>query len=151
MNLSRKQTKFAQPNGKSRTVLANEWDHVCDCWAEGISSGKEIREQEFYYETIALLILVGKRLGESPSRKYRNSTKFKALLVSTEYFSLCFYFDRRRKGAHFYQRRTILWGYRHRLGESCPKLLPPGSATVFDYMETLGYKAKKKCLAACLN
>ena len=43
------------------------------------SRGKELREQEFYYETIALLILVGKKLGESPSRKYRCSTKCKAL------------------------------------------------------------------------
>jgi len=24
---------FAQPYGKSRTVLANEKDGVCDCWA----------------------------------------------------------------------------------------------------------------------
>jgi len=43
------------------------------------SCGKEIREQEFYYETIALLILVCRRLGQSPSRKYRSSTKCEAL------------------------------------------------------------------------
>jgi len=43
------------------------------------SSGKEIREQEFYYETIVLLILVGNRVGQSPSRKYRSSTECKAL------------------------------------------------------------------------
>ena len=35
--------------------------------------------EEFYYETIALLILVGKRLGQCPSRKHRRSTKCEAL------------------------------------------------------------------------
>jgi len=34
------------------------------------SRGKAIREQEYYYETIAILIPIGKRLGQSPSRKY---------------------------------------------------------------------------------
>jgi len=43
------------------------------------SRGKELREQEFYYETIALLILVGKKLAQSPSHKYQSSTKCKAL------------------------------------------------------------------------
>jgi len=76
MNL--KQTNFAQPNGKSRTVLANERDRVCDCWA--VRTRKRNDGQEFYYETIALLILDGKRLGQSPLRKYRSSTKCKALL-----------------------------------------------------------------------
>jgi len=63
--------------------VANERDRVCDCWQ--FSRGKEIREQEFYYETIALLILIGKSPGQSPSRKYRSSTK-SFCLVSTEYF-----------------------------------------------------------------
>jgi len=47
--------------------------------AEQFSRGREIREQEYYYETIAMLILIGKRLGQSPSRKYWSSTKCKAL------------------------------------------------------------------------
>jgi len=34
------------------------------------SRGKEIREQECYYQTIAMLISIGKRLGQSPSSKY---------------------------------------------------------------------------------
>jgi len=28
-----------------------------------LSRGKEIREQEYYYETVAMLIPIGKRLG----------------------------------------------------------------------------------------
>jgi len=43
------------------------------------SRGKEIREQEYCYETNNMLILIGKRLGQSPSRKYWSSTKCKAL------------------------------------------------------------------------
>jgi len=31
---------------------------------------KKIREQAYYYETIAMLIPIGKRLGQRPSRKY---------------------------------------------------------------------------------
>jgi len=34
------------------------------------SRGKEMRKQEYYYETIAMLILIGKWLGQSPSSKY---------------------------------------------------------------------------------
>jgi len=33
MNLEQKQALFAQPNGKSRIVLANERYRVGDCWA----------------------------------------------------------------------------------------------------------------------
>jgi len=42
------------------------------------SRGKEIREQEHYYETMAMMILTGERLGQSSSRKSCSSTKFKA-------------------------------------------------------------------------
>ena len=62
-----KQTEFAQPKRKSRTVLAKEIVFVT---AGQLSRGKEISEQEYYYETIAVLILIGKRLGQSPSRRY---------------------------------------------------------------------------------
>jgi len=48
-------------------VLAKEIVFVI---AGQFSHGKETREQEYYYETIAMLILIGKRLGQSPSRKY---------------------------------------------------------------------------------
>jgi len=33
------------------------------------SSGKEIREQEYYYETIAMLIIIGRRPGSKPVTK----------------------------------------------------------------------------------
>ena len=49
---------------------ASERDRVCVVIAGQSSRGKEIREQEYYYETIAMLILIGKKLGQSPSRKY---------------------------------------------------------------------------------
>jgi len=35
-----------------------------------LSRGEEIREQEYYHETIAMLNPVRKRLGQSPSSKY---------------------------------------------------------------------------------
>jgi len=54
-------------NGKPRTVLAKETAFVV---AGQFSRGKEIMEHEYYYETIAMLILIGKRLGQSPSREY---------------------------------------------------------------------------------
>jgi len=74
-------TDFAQTNGKSRTVLAKEIVFVI---AGQFSRGKETREHECYHKTTAMLS--GKRLGQSPSRKYRSSTKSKAL------FSLdCFF------------------------------------------------------------
>jgi len=41
------------------------------------SRGKEIREQEHYYETMAMMILIGERLGQSSSRKSWSSAKFK--------------------------------------------------------------------------
>jgi len=59
--------KSVPANGNSRTVLAKEIVFVI---AGQFSRGKEIREQEYYYETIAMLILIGKRLGQTPSRKY---------------------------------------------------------------------------------
>jgi len=65
MNL--KQTNFAQPNGKVITVQAKEIVFVI---AGQSSHDKEIREQEYYSETIAMLILIGKRLGQSLSCKY---------------------------------------------------------------------------------
>jgi len=46
------------------------------------SRGKEIREQEHYYETLAMMILTGERLGQSSSRKPWSSTKFEAFLSS---------------------------------------------------------------------
>jgi len=48
-------------------VLAKEIALVI---ARQFSPGKGIREQEYYYETMALLILIGKRLGQRPSRKF---------------------------------------------------------------------------------
>ena len=44
------------------------------------------KEQEFYHETITLLILVRKRLGQSPSRKHRSSTKRKVLFSFNRVF-----------------------------------------------------------------
>jgi len=35
-----------------------------------VSHGKEVREKEYYYKTIAMLSLISKRLGQSASRKY---------------------------------------------------------------------------------
>jgi len=57
-------------------VLAKEIVFVI---AGKFSRGKEIWEREYYCETIAMLILIGKRLGQSPSCKYSSSTKCKAL------------------------------------------------------------------------
>jgi len=49
-------------------------------WLLGSSyEKKQIKEQEYYYETIAMLIPIGTRLGQSPSRKYWSSVKRKAL------------------------------------------------------------------------
>jgi len=87
------------------------------------------REEEFYYETIALLFLVGKRLGQSPSRKHRSSTKCKALFSFDRVF-LVFVFTSigTGKGAHFYQRGAISRGRHSRLrgavAPNCP-LDPP--------------------------
>jgi len=51
---------------------SSERDNICDCWviAGQLSAGKELREQEYYYETIAMLVPISKRLGQSPSRRY---------------------------------------------------------------------------------
>jgi len=38
--------------------------------ARHFSCRREIREQDSYYETIEMLILIGNRMGQSPSRKY---------------------------------------------------------------------------------
>jgi len=46
-----KQTNFAQPTGKPRTVLAKEIAFVI---AGQFSRGKEKTEQEYYYETMAM-------------------------------------------------------------------------------------------------
>jgi len=56
-----KHTIFAQPNGKSRTVLAK--NRLCDCWTVLTRKRNKGTRQEYYYETIAMLILIGKRLG----------------------------------------------------------------------------------------
>jgi len=47
-------------------VLAEEIVFVI---AGQFSRGKETMEHEYYYATIAMLILIGKRLGQYPSRK----------------------------------------------------------------------------------
>jgi len=49
-------------------VLAKEIVFVIAA-AGQFSCGKEIMEQEYYYATIAMFILIGKRLDQSPSRK----------------------------------------------------------------------------------
>jgi len=88
------------------------------------SRGKETREQEFYYKTMALLILINKRLGQSLSRKSWCSTKCKALLSLECFLHLCL-FDRSQKGAHFYQRDAILTGRHRRLEGGVAPNCPP--------------------------
>jgi len=58
-------------------MLANENAFVI---AEQFSHGKEIREQEYYFETMAMFILISKWLGQSPSHKSWISTKCKTSL-----------------------------------------------------------------------
>jgi len=101
---------------------------------------KEIREQEFYYETKALLILVGNRLGQSgqsPSRKYQSSRKCEALIS----FSWVFFvfvstsigtkmgriFIRGLRGGQLPQMPRHVKGAPHSTdvrGGSCPKCPP---------------------------
>ena len=88
------------------------------------SRGKELREHEFYYETIALLILVGKKLGQSPSHKYRSSTKCKALFgFNSVFFVFVFTSIGTKKG------RIFIRGAPQSFGGQLPQTAPPGSAT----------------------
>jgi len=64
------------------------------------SRGKEIREQEYYYETIVLLILIGKRLGQSPLREHRSSTKCEALFSFEWIFLPLFLLQYRQSRRH---------------------------------------------------
>jgi len=120
MNLQQKSTNFAQRNCKSRTVLAKEKDRVCDCWAVLTRT-----EQEFYYETIALLILLGKRVGQSPSRKHRSSTKCKALFsFDWVFFVFVFTSIGTEKGSIFIRGAPFKGGATAVWGGSSPKLPP---------------------------
>jgi len=57
-----KSDQFAQPTGKPKYLLRREIAFVI---SGQFSRGKEIREQEHYYETLAMMILTGERLGQS--------------------------------------------------------------------------------------
>jgi len=70
-----KSDQFAQPTGKPKILLRREIAFVI---SGQFSRGKEIREQEHYCETLAMMILTGERLGQSSSRKPWSSPKFKA-------------------------------------------------------------------------
>jgi len=61
-----KSYQFAQPTGKTTILLRRE---IAFMISGQFSRGKEIREQEHYYETMAMMILIGERLGQSSSRK----------------------------------------------------------------------------------
>ena len=94
------------------------------------SRGKELREHEFYYETIPLLILVGQMLGQSPSRKYRSSTKCEALFgFNSVFFVFVFTSIGTKKGrifirgAPFQKGATAVW--RGQLPQTAPPLDPP--------------------------
>jgi len=50
-------------------VLGKEIAFVIAAFAVQFSRGKEIREKEYYYVTMAVLIMIGKKLGQSSSRK----------------------------------------------------------------------------------
>jgi len=89
------------------------------------SRGKEIRERGFNYETLALLILVGKRLGQSPSHKYRSSTKCKALFSFDWVFHVFVFTSIGTEKGHIFIRwapfqggATAVWG------GSCPNSPP---------------------------
>jgi len=64
MKIWQNQTNFAQTG--SRTVLAKAITFVI---SGQFSRGKEIREQWYYYERMASLILIDKKLGQSPAHK----------------------------------------------------------------------------------
>jgi len=75
---------FAQSRGNSRTVLAKASAFVIRSLnmsnAGQFSRGKEIMEQWYYYEGIAVLILFDNRgwVRKSPTRKSWSSTECKA-------------------------------------------------------------------------
>jgi len=70
MNLLQKETSFAQPASRQVRSCGSESDRVCDRWAlVQVSGGKEVRGQYYYYERMALLILIDKKLGQSPASK----------------------------------------------------------------------------------
>ena len=82
-------------------------------------------EQEFYYETIPLLILVGKRLGQSPSRKNRSSTKCKALFsFDRVFFVFVFTSIGTEKGRIFIRGAPFEGGATAVWGGSCPNCSP---------------------------
>jgi len=121
MNLQQRHTNFAQPNWKSRTLLSKDTVFVI---AGQFSRGNEIREQEFYYETIALLILVNKGCVKVRHVNTEVQRSVKHCLVSTEYFLFLIYFDGHQNGEQFYQRGAILRGATAVWGGSCHKLPP---------------------------
>ena len=77
-------------------MLGKEIAFVIAAFAVQFSRGKEIREKEYYYVTMAVLIMIGKKLGQSSSRKSWSSTKCKALFSLEQGWAIIIWL-----GSHF--------------------------------------------------